>query len=102
MDRTTSPTVDFMMRLRKIDLPHHLTCRDMLVLWAVAREPGMMGRQLALKLGYKSRSNVQICVARLIQRGFMEDRRPQADCMTPNDLYITPAGENFLMEIVPT
>jgi hypothetical protein len=95
-----SPTIEFLARLKKID-NEMLTCRDILVLWAVAREPGMMGRQLALKLGYKTRSNIQLCVARLIRHKLMEDRRQQKDHMTPNDLYITPAGETLLAEIVP-
>jgi DNA-binding MarR family transcriptional regulator len=95
-----SPTVDFMKRLRQIDNAH-LTVRDVIVLWAIAREPGMMGRQLALKIGYKTRSNVQNQFERLIQHGFVEDRRPVANNMTPNDLHITLAGAEFLDEIVP-
>lgn len=96
-----NPTIDFMARLKKVDNAD-LKCRDILVLWAIAREPGMMGRELAMKLGYKSRSNVQICVDRLKRTGLVEDRRPVEDNRTPNDLYVTPAGEIFLGEIVPT
>jgi DNA-binding MarR family transcriptional regulator len=61
---TASPTIDFLARLRKID-NRDLKARDVLILWAIAREPGMMGNEIARKLGYKSRSNVQICIARL-------------------------------------
>lgn len=97
---TATSTIDFLARLKRID-NHDLKVRDVLILWAVAREPGMMGNEIAKKLGYKSRSNVQICIARLIRGSFIEDRRPVANQMTPNDLYATPAGEAFLAEIVP-
>jgi DNA-binding MarR family transcriptional regulator len=96
-----NPMLNFMVRLRRIDNAH-LVCRDVLIMWAVKADPGMMGRELAMKLGYKSRSNVQEHVARLIRLGFIEDRRVKLDNRTPNDLHITPAGIDFLAETVPT
>jgi DNA-binding MarR family transcriptional regulator len=94
-------TVDFFTRLRRID-NHDLKVRDIVILWAIAREPGMMGNEIAAKLGYKSRSNVKICIARLEREGYIEDRRPAINRSTPNDLHITPAGNVLLAEIVPT
>lgn len=99
-DPSISPVVDFMLRLKKLDAAH-LRPRDLLVLWAIQRDPGMMGRELSNKLGYPSRSNVQICITRLIFHGFIEDRRVIKNQLTPNDLYILPAGEKFLADIMP-
>lgn len=96
----TQILTDFMLRLKKIDRAGH-TCRDVFVLWAVAREPGLMGRELAIKLGYKTRSAVQNRIGHLIRAGLLEDRRAVMSQLTPNDLYITPAGEKFLAEVVP-
>lgn len=92
------PTVEFMAKLRKIDRSG-LKVRDVLVLWAIRGNPGMMGRELATKLGYESRSNVQDCFARLERHGFIEDRRPTKDQQTPNDLHIVDAGRAFLASI---
>lgn len=96
----TQSITDFMLRLKKIDAGGH-TVRDVFILWAVARDPGLMGRELATKLGYKTRSAVQNRIGHLIQAGLLEDRRAKISQLTPNDLYITPAGEKFLAEVVP-
>lgn len=98
-----SPTQDFLMRLHKIDMIGMRT-RDIILLWAIARDPGMMGLELARKLGYKSRSNIQDAIARLTALGLIEDRRVVIDKhrnRTPNDLHALPAGEKFLTEVVP-
>lgn len=89
------PTVEFMAKLRIIDRSG-LKVRDVIVLWAVREQPGMMGRELAMKIGLESRSNVQDQMARLIARGLIEDRRPTKDQQTPNDLHILDAGRQFL------
>lgn len=91
---------DFFVRLRKIENAG-LKARDIVVLYAIQGEPGIMGRTLAIKLGYASRSNVQDCVARLVKQGFIEDRRRVVNQQTPNDLHILPAGVELLTEIVP-
>lgn len=96
----TEATKDFLIRLRRIDR-QGLKVRDILVLWAISREAGMMGREVAMKLGYKSRSNIQDGVKRLLIVEFIEDRRPYKNQMTPNDLHILPAGEKFLADVVP-
>lgn len=93
-------TIDFMLRLKKIDTAGH-SVRDIFVLWAVKQEPGLMGNELAHKLGYKTRSNVQNRIGHLINAGLLEDRRAKISQLTPNDLHITPAGEQFLRDVVP-
>jgi len=95
-----SPTIEFLRRLKKIDA-EDLRTRDILVLWAISRQGGMMGLELSRQLGYPSRSHVQICIERLIRHGFIEDRRKVVNQLTPNDLYILPAGIKFLAEVVP-
>jgi DNA-binding MarR family transcriptional regulator len=92
------PTVEFMARLRKIDRSG-LKVRDVIVLWAIREQPGMMGRELAMKIGLESRSNVQDQIARLIARSFVEDRRKTHDQQTPNDLHILPAGRDYLASL---
>lgn len=92
------PTAEFMVRLRKIDRSG-LKVRDIIVLWAIRENPGMMGRELAQKLGYESRSHVQDCFARLERHGFIEDRRPRRDQQTPCDFYIVDQGREFLASI---
>jgi DNA-binding MarR family transcriptional regulator len=92
------PISAFMVSLKRIDTAH-LTTRDVLIMWAIKTAPGLMGRELATKLGYRSRSNVQENIGRLIVRQMIEDRRPVHDNKTPNDLHLTPAGEAFLQEI---
>jgi len=95
-----SPTVDFFARLRKID-EKKLKLRDTMVLWAVARHHGLMGQEIAKKLGYPSRSHIQDGIRRLLEQGLIEDRRREKNQQTPNQLYITDAGTAFLNETVP-
>lgn len=92
--------VDFMVRLKRIDNAGH-NVRDVLILWAIKKEPGLMGRELAIKLGYKTRSNVQIRLRHLLDNGLLADHRIKKNNLTPNDLHITPAGEKFLDSVVP-
>lgn len=92
------PDIQFMAKLRKIDRSG-LKVRDVIVLWAIRENPGMMGRELAVKLGFDSRSSVQDQMVRLIQHGLIEDRRLTHDQRTPNDLHITSAGREYLSAI---
>lgn len=91
---------DFFVRLRKIENAG-LKLRDIVGLYAIHAQPGIMGQELAKKLGYTSRSNVQDGVARLIKHSYVEDRRLHDNQQTPNDLHITAAGIALLEEIVP-
>ncbi|MBA3831651.1 MAG: hypothetical protein H0X34_07120 [Chthoniobacterales bacterium] len=91
---------EFFVRLRMIENAN-LKPRDIVVLYAVRATPGMMGLELAKKLGYRSRSNVQDCVIRLVKHGYAVDRRVADTQQTPNDLHCTPAGELLLSDIVP-
>lgn len=93
-------TIDFMVRLKKIDNAA-LTSRCVMVMWALKTEGGMMGQELAHKLGYKTRSNVQDSIKTLIAAGYIEDRRVKRNNQTPNDLWLLPKGEQFLADIVP-
>ena len=97
---TVNSTVDFMRRLRIID-NHALKVRDPMVLWAIAREGGMTGREIATKLGYPSRSRIQDGIVRLLKAKMIEDRRVVENQLTPMDLYITPIGEKFLSDVLP-
>lgn len=99
-DHKTPPSIDFLSRLRRID-DRGLKLRDVIVLWAIAREHGMMGKEIAMKLGYKSRSNVQDCFKRLEQHGYIEDRRPVRNQITASDFHVLQKGNDFLAEIVP-
>lgn len=96
-----SPLVDFMVGLRKIDKSAHKP-RDLMVLWTIAREGGQMGKEIAARLGYPSRSHIQDAFERLMKSGFIEDRRKTFNQQTPNDFWITPAGEAFLIDIIPS
>lgn len=101
------------MSLRQIDHPELLIClrkienagmvgRDLVMLYAIGRQPGMMGLQLAKKLGYERRGSVHVNLRRLERLGFIEDRRTTQDKGTPNNLHITEAGEKILTDILPT
>lgn len=98
---TPQTSMDFLKRMHALDRSG-LTPRDILLLWAIRTQPGMMGLELAKKLGYKSRSSVQDGIGRLIDRGYIEDRRPFHNQVTPNDLYILSAGETALDAMVPS
>lgn len=95
-----NPTVDFFVGLRKID-KSGLKARDVIALWAIRQTPGMMGRELALKIGLNTRSNIQDAIARLTMHGLIEDRRKTRDNRTPNDLHILPAGTVYLDDVIP-
>lgn len=99
-EQHSSKASAFFVRLRLIEHAK-LKARDVVVLAAIKAQPGTMGRELAMKLGYASRSNVQDCIARLIKHGYIVDRRATQDQQTPNDLHITDAGTTLLADIVP-
>lgn len=101
MIATSTAGIDFLVRLRKIDNAN-LKSRDIIILWAIAHTPGMMGLELARKIGMKTRSNVQIPIRRMIEAGLIEDRRRVKNLLTPNDLHILPYGEKFLADIMPS
>lgn len=96
---TTDELVDFMVRLSRID-KRRLVLRDFLVLWIIRRRPGIQGFDLARMLGYANRSPIQSNIQRLLRESLVEDRRPHGDPQhTPNQLHITPAGEEFWQEV---
>lgn len=100
MTEHLNATMDFFVRLRRID-DLNLKPRDIMVLWSVARSPGSMGQEIAKKLGYPTRSNIQDGIRRLLSGGYMEDRRKVANQHTPSQYHLLPPGAALLDEIVP-
>ncbi len=93
--------IPFLMALHKIERAK-LTARDIILLTAIQGTPGIMGRELALKIGLPSRSGVQYSIPRLVRMGLIEDRRvPRAMVQNPNRLHILPAGVAFLDTLLP-
>lgn len=86
--------------LRKIEHAG-ITGRDLIILYLIGRQPGIMGNEITKKLGYASRSNIQDNMRRLERLGLTQDRRVRQDRSTPNDWHITPAGELLLDDILP-
>lgn len=95
-----SPTADFLVRLRKIDM-HGLTHRDVIILYTIIRTPGSSGIEIADKIGLKNRSSVALNITRLIRCSFIEDRREMARKASPAVLHALPAGLEFWNEIKP-
>jgi DNA-binding MarR family transcriptional regulator len=86
--------------MRKID-QHMLTVRDVLVLYTVMTNPGIMGLEVAHKLGLENRSSVISNINRLIREGMIEDRRQKARRANPAMLHVLPRGIEFWNEIKP-
>lgn len=93
-----SPTVEMLVRFRRIDKAG-LTVRDILMLYTIIANPGINGLDAAKLIGIAERSSVQLCLARLIKRGFIEDRRDAETKGVPNILHSLPAGIDFWNEI---
>jgi DNA-binding MarR family transcriptional regulator len=100
MIETSSPTVGFLIRLRKID-KQGLTLRDTLMLYAIISNPGMAGLDLGKAIGMEHRSSVDSNIRRLIRQGMIEDRRVKHGRAIPNDLHITAKGMEFWNSIKP-
>ena len=99
-DETRTPTVELLLRLRKID-KSGLTARDVLLLCTIISNPGINGWDAGRKIGLAERSSVTFGMNRLIKHGFIEDRREQnlAGKGVPNRLYALPAGIEFWNEL---
>ena len=95
-----APEVDFLIRLRKIDL-HGLSHRDVIILYTIIRNPGISGVEICDKIGLKNRSNVTLNITRLARMGFVEDRREMARKANPAVLHALPPGIAFWDEIKP-
>lgn len=98
MTQEFSLTVGMLVRFRKIDKAG-LTVRDMLLLYAIISNPSVNGWEAAKLIGIPDRSSVQLCLARLMKRGFIEDRRDAEAKGVPNILHPLPAGIEFWNEI---
>lgn len=97
-DEIKSPTVEFLVRLRKIDKAV-LTARDVLLLYTIISNPGINGWDAGKMIGIAERSSVQFGLARMIKRGLIEDRREVEHKGVPNRLYALPAGIEFWNEL---
>lgn len=95
-----SPTAEFLVRLRKID-KRSLTVRDVLVLYAIMRNPGLSGIDITNKIGLKDRSALASCLLRLEREGYIEDRREVRSKANAAILHVLPAGVAFWEEIKP-
>ncbi len=101
----TSPMLPFMIGLNIID-EACVAPRDVLMMWAIRAEPGLMGKELARKIGKSERAHIQENAKRLIRYGMIEDRRPQnlnpsSNRRVPNDFHITQKGSDFLDSLFP-
>lgn len=95
-----SVTADFLVRLRKVDR-RSLTVRDVLVLYAIMRQPGTSGIEVTNKLGLPDRSAVASNLLRLEREGYIEDRREVRSKANPAILHPTQKGLEFWDEIKP-
>lgn len=95
-----SATVAFLLTLHKID-QRTLTVRDMLVLYTVMKNPGIMGVDVSNKLGLENRSSIASNIRRLCREGYIEDRREKARRANPAVLHVLPAGLELWNEIQP-
>jgi DNA-binding MarR family transcriptional regulator len=93
-DAKPSPTVDLLLKLRRID-KSGLTVRDILLLYTIIANPGINGLDAAKVIGIENRSSVQFGFARMVKRGLIEDRRETDGKGIPNRLYVLPAGLEF-------
>lgn len=93
-DKSITPTVDLMLKLRRID-KCGLTVRDILLLYTIIANPGINGWDAAKVIGIEARSSVQFGLARMVKRGLIEDRREYESKGIPNRLYVLPAGMEF-------
>jgi len=84
----------FLKRLRMIEA-RGLHVRDVLMLDAVHKDPGINGKDLGLASGFPERSHVQAAIHRLIKLGLIEDRRRYVGKAVPNELYETAAARQF-------
>lgn len=100
MTDSTSPTVTFLIRLKKID-DAGLMLRDVLVLYTVIANPGINGNDVTKAIGVQDRSSLQSAFHRLERLGMIEDRRERVSKAVPTIFYATPAGTAFWEDIRP-
>lgn len=100
MAEIPSQTAQFLVRLRKVDL-RGLTVRDVLVLYAIIRQPSISGIEVTNKLGLPDRSAIASNLLRLEREGYIEDRREVRSKANPAILHPTQRGLDFWEEIKP-
>jgi DNA-binding MarR family transcriptional regulator len=86
------------MRLKKIDRLG-MTIREVLTIYAVIHKPGMNGMELIDVLNIKFRSSVQASIRRLVDQGYIADRRTETGTGKASNLQPTEKGIAFWNEI---
>jgi len=89
----TMSTAEFLIQLRKLE-KSGLTPRYAIVLYAIIANPGINGKDLALKLGFPGHSHTQHALYTLEAKGLIEDRRAEKDRRkaNPAKFHALPAG----------
>lgn len=90
----TLGNIPFLLALHKI-VREGISARDVLILYAVIARPGISGVEIVASLGIENRSCIHRALLRLIEKGFMEDRRKYAQKAVPAQYHILPAGIAF-------
>lgn len=95
-------SAEFLIRLRLIDKAG-LKPRYVILLYAIIANPGINGKDLALKLGIPERSHIQHALIVLEQMGLIEDRRAEKDRRkaNPANFHALPAGIELWEQLKP-
>ena len=91
-------TVKLLTALHRIDHSPFYP-RDILTLYTVITHPGCNGLEICRKLGFPYRSAVQGSIPKLINAGYIEDRRVDRRKTVAVSLYVTDAGREFWKSI---
>lgn len=100
MANGTLPNVNFLVKLRKIDM-RTLTARDVLVLYCIIEKPGCSGVDITNTLGLPDRSSIASNLLRLEREGYIEDHREIRRKAHAAVFHPTPAGLAFWNDIKP-
>ncbi len=95
-----SPTIDFLIRLKLLD-ENYVTPRDLLILYAIIRKPGMSQKDVSEAIGVNNPANVMSNIARLQRWNYIEDKRVVSRRASPSLLYALPDGVEFWEKIKP-
>jgi len=56
-----------------------MKARDIVILYTIIANPGINGKDIAIKLGITTRSQIQDCLYKLERLDYIVDRRPEKD-----------------------
>lgn len=80
---------------------HRVPAADYRVLWVLATIPGLDGLSIAKYLALPTRSHVQDQLTKLVNRGWVEDRRERKTHYCPAQFHLTDAGREAWEKIKP-